>query len=46
MLVLYRITNILQIMGKHNKERKMAAMLKTSSGNTVPETGAGKHRKH
>ena len=46
MLVLYRITNIPQIMGKHNKERKMAAMLKTSSGNTVPETGAGKHRKH
>ena len=33
-------------MGKHNKERRMAAMLKTSSGNTVPETGAIKHKKH
>ena len=46
MIVLYRNTIISQIMGKHNKERKMAAMLKTSSGNTVPETGAGKHHKH
>ncbi len=29
-------------MGKHNKERREASKLKTSSGNTVPETGASK----
>ena len=33
-------------MGKHNKERRMASMLKTSSGNTVPETCTKKHSKH
>jgi hypothetical protein len=33
-------------MGKHAKERRTAARLKTSSGNTVPDTGAGKHTKH
>ncbi len=35
-------------MGKHNKERKEASKLKTSSGNsTAPETGASKkHSKH
>ena len=34
-------------MGKHAKERRTAARLKTSSGNdTVPETLNHKHSKH